>query len=188
MSRIEWTEVLIKLLIGHQLFEIISTGPYLLAAIYSFALESGYGTQRSTTYLALIFLIALPLVIAAFLWNRVSKLARCLWRSREALKIDSERSEGEPGTQLSQVVPALLGGLGLYITLSSLPGAVSSLGNLFFTWDEYQGIGLVSALGLSDAFVFTSYLLVLGIGLLLVIRPARISHILVKLWNPYEAD
>lgn len=89
---------------------------------------------------------------------------------------------------MTQIAPVLLGGLGLYITLTSLPGAVSTLGNVLLTWDLSRGIGMISAFGLSEVFVFISRLLVLGLGLSLVVNPARISRVLTRLWDPYRVN
>ena len=181
-SRLAWTEIAIRLLVGFQVFGFIISLPTLTFYLPSTA--PGTGIPPWVLFAMLAVTLAIPTGIGIFLWKNAKRIAKWLWRYSE-LDINAASVSSFTFDQVSSFALGVLGIYGLFVSLTS---ALASLGSLFSTLRQMPGSDALDPYTLPLTLRSVGSIVLVILSLVLILSPGRVARILHGLWNPFEIE
>ena len=180
MSRLDWTEILLKLLVLMNLFGVVSVAPSVVGLLAVFSLSAG--TVDSPVgwiglfAFALLFLV--PIVIAVVIWKNTRRIAAWLWRSGS-----EERAGAAASVTCAEVKVAAFSGVGLYVLVMSVPSFIQAVVELFRNVEMFEGYPEATLLQLPQYTYVFGQVVRFVLAIVLVVSPQRVVRLLDRMWN-----
>lgn len=181
MSRLDWTEIILKILAASNIVVSVLVVPSLIGFGVSLAPFISADSVRISWVLwaSSALLLIFPVVLGILVWRKARTIAVWLWRGRSP-----EAESGTPAwATFAQVKVALFSGLGLYLLLGGIPAFLRAVGRL------YQNLDMIRDIPEATLYMLPEYLYIFGIivqavmAIVLVVSPQRVIRFLNKMWN-----
>lgn len=185
MTRIDWTELLIKILALFNAVGLALAIPAFISILVTASSLSGADITVPWPVLALLgfSLIILPLLVSLFLWLKARLIAVRLWRHSQTPGPTPDLS---PAT-FEQIQMTAFSALGLYFLVSGIPALFSTVADVMYENGILAGPHGIQVFDLPVLAGLVGILVQISIAIALVLGPGRIVAIINRLSQPRPA-